>query len=322
MKNRIAALLMACVLSLSLMGTALAFSAPPSGPTQHNPNGGNSITNPDTPSTPSTPTRPSTDYTPSDPSYSVTNDNNGKADNGTWTTDKTSAKKGDTVTITATPNNGYQVGSVTVKDANGSAVTVKDLGNNKYSFTMPDGKVTVSVAFTPVNPFIDVAQDAYYYDAVLWAVGNGITNGIGNGKFGPNDPCTRGQIVTFLWRAMGSPEVAITTTFDDVVPGSYYEMAVAWAVANGITNGTGNGKFSPNDPCTRAQAVTFLHRAEKTPAASGSSFNDVADSAYYASAVSWAVANGITNGTGNGRFSPDDTCTRGQIVTFLYRDMA
>lgn len=173
-----------------------------------------------------------------------------------------------------------------------------------------------------IDVFADVLPNAFYADAVAWAVANGITNGTESNKFSPNDPCTRAQIVTFLWRSKGEPQVSITTTFTDVEHGSYYEMAVAWAVANGITKGTGEGKFSPNDPCTRAHAVSLLYRAEGTPAATGSSFNDVAIDLWYTDAVSWAMANEITNGTGNGKFSPDNTCTRAQIVTFLYRAMA
>ena len=191
-----------------------------------------------------------------------------------------------------------------------------DLSNVEQVLGRREGTKPAFVSFTDVQP------GAYYADAVAWAVANGITNGTGNGRFSPNDPCTRGQIVTFLWRAMGSPKVSTSSSFTDVDPGAYYADAVAWAVANGITNGTGNGRFSPNDPCTRGQAVTFLHRMEGTPNATGSTFSDVQSGAYYARAVAWAVANGITNGTGNGKFSPDSTCTRGQIVTFLYRDMA
>ena len=329
MKKKIVAILLSAVLCIGLIGAA--FATP--GFVDDGEYGdkiGNSDpfatpapTPPPTPTPAPTPNPGGGNWYPSDPSYNVT-DGSGSNENGSWTTDRTSATSGTTVTITVTPKDGYE-GKPVVKDASGGSVTVTDLGNGRYSFTMPASRVTVSVEFTPVAPaitFTDVAPGAYYADAVAWAVANGITNGTGDGKFSPNDPCTRAQIVTFLWRAMGSQEVAPGTSFTDVAPGAYYEKAVAWAVANGITNGTGDGKFSPNDPCTRAQAVTFLHRAEKLPAASGSSFSDVASGAYYANAVSWAVANGITNGTGNGRFSPDDTCTRGQIVTFLYRDMA
>lgn len=263
--------------------------------------------------------------TPGTPSYSVGAPSS--TPNGKVTLDKTSAKKGDTVTITATPDKGYKVDGVTVRDANGNTVSVSNLGNNKYSFTMPDGKVSVNATFVADTPapqvtFTDVPADAFYADAVAWAVEKGITNGTSATQFSPNAPCTRAQIVTFLWRAMGSPVVDTAVNFTDVPAGEYYAQAVAWAVSMGITNGTSATEFSPNAPCTRAQAVTFLHRAEGTPAASAGGFSDVGSGAYYANAVSWAVSKGVTNGTSATTFSPDDTCTRGQIVTFLYRDMA
>ena len=170
--------------------------------------------------------------------------------------------------------------------------------------------------------FIDVPDSAYYAEAVNWAVAKKITGGIGNDLFAPNDPCTRAQIVTFLWRAAGSPAPKNTgTAFGDVKPGSFYEQAVAWAVENGITGGTGEGKFSPDATCTRAQSVTFLYRASGSPAVSGSAaFSDVAANAYYADAVKWAEKNGITGGIGGGLFGSGNDCTRAQIVTFLYRN--
>ena len=174
---------------------------------------------------------------------------------------------------------------------------------------------------TIVSPFTDVYNDTYYADAVAWAVANGITSGTSATTFSPNDGCTRAQVVTFLWRAAGSPEVTGETVFSDVPAGQYYTKAVAWAVANNITVGVGDDKFAPNDTCTRGQIVTFLWRYENSPAASGASFSDVPSSAFYAEPVAWAVANGITVGVGNNRFAPNDTCTRAQIVTLLYRDM-
>lgn len=168
--------------------------------------------------------------------------------------------------------------------------------------------------------FTDVPSDAFYANAVKWAVENEITTGVGNNRFDPNGQCTRGQVVTFLWRAAGKPTVSANVSFSDVQPGAFYYEAVKWAVANGITTGVSGNRFAPNDSCTRGQVVTFLHRAENSPAASTiSSFTDVPATAFYYNAVNWAVANGITNGTGNGRFSPNDTCTRAQVVTFLYR---
>ncbi len=168
--------------------------------------------------------------------------------------------------------------------------------------------------------FIDVPDTGYYAEAVNWAVAKKITGGVGNKLFGSNDPCTRAQIVTFLWRAAGSPAPKAMSTFVDVSADAYYAKAVAWAVENGITGGTGDGKFSPDATCTRAQAVTFLYRASGAPAVSGNAaFSDVATNAYYAAAVKWAEKNGITGGIGGGLFGSDNNCTRAQIVTFLYR---
>ena len=173
---------------------------------------------------------------------------------------------------------------------------------------------------TMLNFFYDVPNNAYYFGAVKWAVENGITGGVGSNLFAPNDDCTRAQIVTFLWRTAGSPEPKSMSTFADVPADAYYAKAVAWAVENGITTGTGNGLFSPDAACTRAQAVTFLWRAAGSPEPrSVGTFADVPADAYYAKAVAWAVENGITTGTGSDKFSPDDTCTRAQIVTFLFR---
>ena len=174
--------------------------------------------------------------------------------------------------------------------------------------------------YKPVVRFIDVPSDAFYANAVKWAVENEITTGVGNNRFDPNGQCTRGQVVTFLWRAAGKPTVSANVSFSDVQPGAFYYEAVKWAVANGITTGIGGNRFAPNDSCTRGQVVTFLHRAENSPSASTvSSFTDVPSDAFYYNAVNWAVENGITSGVGNNRFAPNDTCTRGQVVTFLYR---
>ena len=258
----------------------------------------------------------------SSPSYSVTTPS--KTENGTVTVSPRSAEKGDTVTITAKPDSGYQLDDLTVTDKNGNELKLTDKGNGKYIFTMPASKVTVSATFAPeksaADYFADVPANSYYADAVLWAAKNGITGGIGNGLFGPNQPCTRAQIVTFLWRAAGSPEPKSMSSFSDVSADSYYAKAVAWAVENGITTGTGDGKFSPDATCTREQAVAFLYRASSSPAVSGgSAFSDVAANAYYADAVAWAEKNGVTGGIGGGLFGSGNTCTRAQIVTFLYR---
>ena len=257
----------------------------------------------------------------SSPSYSVTTPS--KTENGTVTVSPRSAEKGDTVTITAKPDSGYQLDGLTVTDKNGNELKLTDKGNGKYIFTMPASKVTVSATFAPeksaADYFADVPANSYYADAVLWAAKNGITGGIGNGLFGPNQPCTRAQIVTFLWRAAGSPEPKAMSSFSDVSADSYYAKAVAWAVENGITTGTGDGKFSPDATCTRAQSVTFLFRAIGKLVDSKAEFSDVLTDSYYANAVAWAMENGVTNGIGDGLFGPDNSCTRAQIVTFLFR---
>ena len=240
---------------------------------------------------------------------------------GDVTVSPKNASKGDTVTITVKPDSGYELDTLTVKDASGSKIKVKDKGDGKFTFTMPASKVTVSAEFAEIETldFADVPTDAYYYEAVKWAAKKGITGGIGNGLFGPNQPCTRAQIVTFLWRAAGSPEPKSMSSFSDVSADSYYAKAVAWAVENGITTGTGDGKFSPDATCTRAQSVTFLFRAIGKLVDSKAEFSDVLTDSYYANAVAWAVENGVTNGIGDGLFGPDNSCTRAQIVTFLYR---
>lgn len=256
----------------------------------------------------------------SSPSYSVTTP--GKTENGTVTVSPRSAEKGDTVTITVKPDSGYQLDDLTVTDKNGKELKLTDKGNGKYTFTMPASKVEINAAFVKeveTSPFSDVSTSAYYYEAVKWAQEKGITGGIGNGLFGPNQPCTRAQIVTFLWRAAGSPVVNYAMNMTDVAEDAYYAEAVRWALSEGITTGTGDGKFSPDSTCTRAQSVTFLFRAIGKLVDSKAEFSDVPTDSYYANAVAWAVENGVTNGIGNGLFGPDNSCTRAQIVTFLFR---
>ena len=247
----------------------------------------------------------------------------GKTENGTVTVSPRSAEKGDTVTITVKPDSGYQLDDLAVTDKNGKELKLTDKGNGKYTFTMPSGKAKINATFTKEaepSPFSDVSTSAYYYEAVKWAQEKGITGGIGNGLFGPNRPCTRAQIVTFLWRAAGSPAPKSMSSFTDVPADAFYAKAVAWAVENGITSGTGEGKFSPNAICTRAQSVTFLYRTSGSPAVSGSAeFSDVSTTAFYADAVAWAAKKGITTGIGGGLFDSDNDCTRSQIVTFLWR---
>ena len=245
-----------------------------------------------------------------------------KTENGTVTVSPRSAEKGDSVTITVKPDSGYQLDELTVTDKNGKELKLTDKGNGKYTFTMPASKVEINATFVKeieTSPFSDVSTSAYYYEAVKWAQEKGITGGIGNGLFGPNQPCTRAQIVTFLWRAAGSPEPKSMSSFSDVSADSYYAKAVAWAVENGITTGTGDGKFSPDATCTRAQSVTFLFRAIGKLVDSKAEFSDVLTDSYYANAVAWAVENGVTNGIGDGLFGPNNSCTRAQIVTFLFR---
>ena len=206
-------------------------------------------------------------------------------------------------------------------------VTAKSGGSVGGGGGSSSGGGSVSVPTVPTTPakpeapaFSDVSTGAYYHDAVKWAAEKSITGGTGDGKFSPNRPCTRAQIVTFLWRAAGSPEPQGAAGFADISADAYYVKAVAWAVENGVTSGTEDGRFSPDQPCTRAQSVAFLYRAAGAPAVSGGSgFDDVAESAYYAAAVAWAQANGVTGGLGNGLFGPGNGCTRAQIVTFLYR---
>ena len=258
----------------------------------------------------------------SDPTYSVTVD---KTENGSVTVSPKSASKGSTVTITVKPDSGYTLETLTAIDSKGKEIQLTDKGEGKYTFTMPAGKVEAKATFmednSMLNFFYDVPNNAYFYEAVKWAVKNGITTGVGNDLFAPEQPCTRAQIVTFLWRAAGSPEPKGTAAgMTDVVSGSYYEKAVAWAIENGITTGTTATTFSPDATCTRGQSVTFLHRALKgTAPTTVNGFTDVAADAFYADAVAWAVESGVTNGTTDSTFSPNNGCTRAQIVTFLYR---
>ena len=263
----------------------------------------------------------SSDSDDSDPSYAVETPD--KTENGSVSVSPKNASQGDRVTVTVKPDAGYELDSLKVLDKNGRELELTDKGDGKFTFIMPAGRVEVKAAFTEevkISPFRDVPTDAYYYEAVKWAQKKGITGGIGNDLFGPYQPCTRAQIVTFLWRAAGSPEPKGTAAgMTDVAAGSYYEKAVAWAIENGITTGTADGRFAPDATCTRAQGMTFLFRASKASADGAPAFSDVAADAYYAEAVKWATDNGITNGTTSSTFSPGSGCTRAQIVTFLWR---
>ena len=257
----------------------------------------------------------------SDPRYAVGIPD--KTENGSVSVSPKNASQGDRVTVTVKPDAGYELDSLKVLDKNGKELELTDKGDGRFTFIMPAGRVEVKATFTEevkISPFRDVPTDAYYYEAVKWAQKKGITGGIGDGLFGPNQPCTRAQIVTFLWRAAGSPEPEGTAAgMTDVAAGSYYEKAVAWAIENGITTGTADGLFAPDATCTRAQGMTFLFRASKASADGMPAFSDVATNAYYAEAVKWATDNGITTGTTSSTFSPGSGCTRAQIVTFLWR---
>ena len=258
------------------------------------------------------------------PSYPVTIP--GKTENGTVTVSTKNATSGSTVTITVKPDDGFKLDELTVIDKNGNELKLTDKGNGKYTFTMPASKVEVNAAFVKeveTSPFGDVSTSAYYYEAVKWAQKKGITGGIGNGLFGPNQPCTRAQIVTFLWRAAGSPVVNYAMNMSDVPEGSYYAEAVRWALSEGITTGTTENTFSPDSECTRAQAVAFLFRYAASEAVTlqelVSGFSD-ADSVpgYALPAMNWALAEEIVQGNGS-KLMPNDSCTRAQIVTFLFR---
>ena len=258
------------------------------------------------------------------PSYPVITPN--KTENGTVTVSTKYATSGSTVTITVKPDDGFKLDELTVIDKNGNELKLTDKGNGKYTFTMPASKVEINAAFVKeveISPFSDVSTSAYYYEAVKWAQKKGITGGIGNGLFGPNQPCTRAQIVTFLWRAAGSPVVNYAMNMSDVPEGSYYAEAVRWALSEGIATGTTGSTFSPDETCTRAQAVAFLFRYTASEAVTlqelVSGFSD-ADSVpgYALPAMNWALAEEIVQGNGS-KLMPNDSCTRAQIVTFLFR---
>ena len=270
---------------------------------------------------------PAPSYDDSDPTYAVSTP---AAENGSVMVSPKNASAGSTVTITVKPDSGYVLETISATDRNGNDLKLTDKGNGKYTFTMPTSKVEIKVTFmednSVLNFFYDVPNGAYYYDAVKWAVDNGITGGVGNSLFAPNQPCTRGQIVTFLWRAAGSPVVNYAMNMTDVAEDAYYGEAVRWALSEGITTGIGDTAFGPDAACTRAQAVAFLFRYA---VASGmdavtladliSGFADAASVPGYAvSAMNWALSQGIMQGSGTQLLS-GNTCTRAQIVTFLYR---
>ena len=255
----------------------------------------------------------------SDPTYAVSAPT---AENGRIAISPRYAERGERVTVTLTPDEGYELESLTVTDSRGNELTLTDKGDGRYTFTMPARRVEIKASFVEtveVSPFADVAIDAYCYEAVKWAISKDITDGVGNDRFAPEQSCTRAQIVTFLWRAAGSPVVNYAMELSDVAEDVYYAEAVRWALSEGITTGAGESSFSPDATCTRAQAVTFLARALNANASGKAEFGDVPTDSYFAEAVAWAAANGVTEGVGGGLFGSDNSCTRGQIVTFLYR---
>ena len=267
--------------------------------------------------------KPSPSSSSSRPSYPITTPD--KSENGSVNISSTSAKRGSVVTITVTPDAGYVLDKLTVTDKDGKELSLTKKSDTEYTFVMPAGKVEITPSFVkqaeePSRVFVDVKTGDYFYDAVLWAVEKGITNGTSAETFSPEAPCTRAQIVTFLWRAAGSPVVNYAMDLSDVAGDAYYAEAVRWALSEGITTGTSDHTFSPDAVCTREQAVTFLWRAAGSPAVSGeSAFEDVGADAYYARAVAWAAQNGVTNGISQTLFGTGSDCTRAQIVTFLYR---
>lgn len=257
------------------------------------------------------------------PSYPITTPD--KTENGSVNISSTSAKRGSIVTITVTPDAGYVLDKLTVTDKDGKELSLTKKSDTEYTFVMPAGKVEITPSFVkqaeePSRAFVDVKTGDYFYDAVQWAVGKGITNGTSAETFSPEAPCTRAQIVTFLWRTAGSPVVNYAMNLSDVAGDAYYAEAVRWALSEGITTGTSADQFSPDATCTREQAVTFLYRTAGSPAvSSGSAFEDVGADDYYARAVAWAAQNGVTNGISQALFGTGSDCTRAQIVTFLYR---
>ena len=251
-----------------------------------------------------------------------------KTENGSVAVSPKTASKGSTVTISVTPDSGYVLETISVTDKNGNDLKLTDKGNGKYTFTMPGGKVEVKVTFmednSVLNFFYDVPNDAYYYEAVKWAAEKGVTSGIGNNLFAPNQPCTRAQIVTFLWRAAGSPVVNYLMPFTDVDEGAYYAEAVRWAASSGIITGLTETTFGTNGVCTRAQAAAMIYRYAQAQGKGFTGawmfhlpFTDVPEWAY--ESVAWCYMNGVTTGVSETAFAPGNDCTRAQIVTFLWR---
>lgn len=267
---------------------------------------------------------PAPSYDDSDPTYAVSAP---AAENGKIAVSPRYAERGERVTVTVTPDEGCELESLTVIDSRGDELTLTDLGNGRYRFTMPARRVEVKASFVKsveVSPFADVAIDAYYYEAVKWAAESGITGGVGNSLFAPNQPCTRAQIVTFLWRAAGSPVVNYRMPFTDVDEGAYYAEAVRWAASTGIVTGLTEMTFGTDSVCTRAQAAAMIYRCAQAQGKGFTGawmfhlpFTDVPEWTY--ESVAWCYMNGVTTGVSETAFAPGNDCTRAQIVTFLWR---
>lgn len=251
--------------------------------------------------------------------------------NGSVSVNPTRAKRGEIVTITVKPDNGYKMGNISVTDASGNIIEVDCVSATQYTFEMPYNRVNIEVVFVKAENeqnldelrFTDVYESDYYHDAVLWAVANGVTTGTSATTFAPNETVSRAQMITFLWRAAGSPvPTGDATLFTDIPSNAYYADAVLWAIEHGITSGVSTTTFNPDATCTRAQIITFLYRFAGSPATSSSNvFVDVSMNSYYADAVEWALSMGVTSGSSDTTFSPDASCTRAQGITFLYRYM-
>ena len=268
---------------------------------------------------------PAPSYDDPDPTYAVSAP---AAENGKIAVSPKNASAGSTVTITVKPDSGYVLETISVTDKNGNDLKLTDKGNGKYTFTMPTSKVEIKVTFmednSVLNFFYDVPNDAYYYEAVKWAAENGITGGVGNSLFAPNQPCNRAQIVTFLWRAAGSPVVNYLMPFTDVDEGAYYAEAVRWAASTGIVTGLTETTFGTDSVCTRAQAAAMIYRCAQAQGKGFTGawmfhlpFTDVPEWAY--ESVAWCYMNGVTTGVSETAFAPGNDCTRAQIVTFLWR---
>lgn len=268
---------------------------------------------------------PAPSYDDPDPTYAVSAP---AAENGKIAVSPKNASAGSTVTITVKPDSGYVLETISVTDKNGNDLKLTDKGNGKYTFTMPTSKVEIKATFmednSVLNFFYDVPNDAYYYEAIKWAAENGITGGVGNSLFAPNQPCTRAQIVTFLWRAAGSPVVNYLMPFTEVDEGAYYAEAVRWAASCGIVTGLTETTFGTNGVCTRAQAAAMIYRYAQAQGKGFTGawmfhlpFTDVPEWAY--ESVAWCYMNGVTTGVSETSFAPGNDCTRAQIVTFLWR---